>query len=367
MRKTALITGVLTAFALLAAAAAAKPGDLYITGNADLGEPDVVRVNPKTGDVDPVAELPDDRPADHAAFGKDGFLYVTDENLPGIFRVNVKTGDATLFSDDFEFEDSWALDVAPDGQLLVSDIDIPAIFGLTPPSPEANLLVEHDLEIEGIAAAANGKVYGTNFEDPAPGILGINLKTDAIDLLATFSGTDQAESITTSPDSKTVYVSRHLSIVSYKPKTDTTRTVSSDPLFGDLFDLELGFDGKLYVVDEDDGEVYRVGPKKGNTSTVADTGIETALGIAVQPPKCAGKFATVVGTQKKDKVKGSKGDDIIATLGGKDKVNAKGGNDIVCGGKGKDRLNGGKGKDKLLGQGGKDKLDGGPGKDKERQ
>ncbi len=70
--------------------------------------------------------------------------------------------------------------------------------------------------------------------------------------------------------------------------------------------------------------------------------------------KCAGKKATIVGTNRKDKLKGTKKRDVIAALGGKDTVKGKGGNDIICGGKGKDKLLGGPGKDKLLGQAGKD-------------
>jgi hypothetical protein len=357
VRKTGLCAGILLVFAIAAAPAAAKPGDLYIAGNEDPGEADVIRMDPKTGAVTPVAELPDGD-GDHAAFGKDGFLYVTDENLPGIFRVNVKTGQATLFSDDSEFQDAWALDVAPDGQLLVSDIDVPAIFGLKPPSPEANLLVEHDLEIEGIVATPNGKVYGTNFEDPAPGVLGIDIKAGTVESLATFGGTATAESITTSPDGKTLYVTREGSIESYRVKSDSVSNLSSDPDLDFPFDLDLGFDGKLYVVDAASFVVHKVNPKTGSQSVVGDTGMDNPLGIAVQPPKCAGKFATVVGTNKKDKIKGSKGPDIIAGLKGNDKIKGL---------KGKDRLCGGAGKDKLIGGPSKDKLKGGAGKDKERQ
>jgi Ca2+-binding RTX toxin-like protein len=360
VKKAGLIAGIVVALAIGAAPAAAKPGDLYIAGNEPSGSADVVRMDPKTGDVAPVAELPDDGDADHAAFGADGFLYVTDEDLPGIFRVNVKTGQATLFSDDADFVDAWALDVAPDGQLLLGDFDAEAVFGLRPPSQAATALVTDPQlgEIEGIAAAPNGKVYGTNFDDPAPGVLGINLKSGSVQILASFAGTDEAESITVAPDSKTVYVSRHTSIQSYTPKTDATHTISSDLAFDDLFDLELGFDGKLYVVDEDDADIYKVNPRTGATSTVGNSGQDTALGIAVQPPKCAGKFATVVGTNKKDKIKGSKGPDIIAGLKGNDKIKGL---------KGKDRLCGGAGKDKLIGGPSKDKIKGGAGKDVEKQ
>ena len=61
--------------------------------------------------------------------------------------------------------------------------------------------------------------------------------------------------------------------------------------------------------------------------------------------KCAGRRATIVGDDGKDKIKGTKKADVIVGNGGKDKIRGRGGNDRICGGKGKDKLIGGKGKD----------------------
>jgi uncharacterized delta-60 repeat protein len=85
-------------------------------------------------------------------------------------------------------------------------------------------------------------------------------------------------------------------------------------------------------------------------------------GAAGKSAKCAGKKATIIGTNGPDKLKGTKKRDVIAGLGGKDTIKGLGGNDLICGGKGKDKLLGGPGNDKLLGQQGKDFLKGGPGK-----
>ena len=78
---------------------------------------------------------------------------------------------------------------------------------------------------------------------------------------------------------------------------------------------------------------------------------------------CKGKVATIVGTNRKDKLTGTPAADVIAARGGNDKVSGLAGNDLICGGSGKDTLKGGKGNDKLYGQKGKDTLKGGPGKD----
>ncbi len=69
------------------------------------------------------------------------------------------------------------------------------------------------------------------------------------------------------------------------------------------------------------------------------------------------------GTSGKDKIKGTKGDDLIAGLGGKDVLKGGNGNDVLDGGAGNDVLKGGNGNDTLIGGPGKDKLDGGKGDD----
>jgi uncharacterized delta-60 repeat protein len=79
---------------------------------------------------------------------------------------------------------------------------------------------------------------------------------------------------------------------------------------------------------------------------------------------CAGKTATLTGTENAETLTGGDGDDVIAALGGKDKVNGGGGDDLVCAGDGNDTVKGGAGKDKLRGEDGKDKLSGGGGEDK---
>jgi Ca2+-binding RTX toxin-like protein len=78
---------------------------------------------------------------------------------------------------------------------------------------------------------------------------------------------------------------------------------------------------------------------------------------------CAGRRATLIGTDSADVIKGTKGPDVIAGNGGKDKLLGRGGKDRICGGTGKDKLKGGSGNDRLLGQAGKDTLTGGKGTD----
>lgn len=80
-------------------------------------------------------------------------------------------------------------------------------------------------------------------------------------------------------------------------------------------------------------------------------------------PRCAGKRATVIGTNGKNRLKGTKRADVIVALGGNDSIDGRGGNDLICAGGGDDKVAGGDGKDRLYGQSGKDSLKGGPGND----
>jgi len=66
-------------------------------------------------------------------------------------------------------------------------------------------------------------------------------------------------------------------------------------------------------------------------------------------PTCFGEFATPghLGTEKRDRILGTNGDDVIITLGGGDRVDGRGGNDKICTGEGKDSARGGSGDDMI--------------------
>lgn len=87
---------------------------------------------------------------------------------------------------------------------------------------------------------------------------------------------------------------------------------------------------------------------------------------------CDGLPATIVGTQHRDWLFGTRGDDVIVALGGPDVVFGFGGNDHIClgsgwdvafGGGGDDRVFGEDGGDWLFGDWGSDSLDGGDWRD----
>jgi Carboxypeptidase regulatory-like domain/RTX calcium-binding nonapeptide repeat (4 copies) len=82
--------------------------------------------------------------------------------------------------------------------------------------------------------------------------------------------------------------------------------------------------------------------------------------------RCFGKRATIVGTKKGERIRGTRRADVIFAGGGRDRVKGLGGKDRICGGPGKDRALGGAGTDRLDGGGRSDLLIGGPGSDQLR-
>ncbi len=76
---------------------------------------------------------------------------------------------------------------------------------------------------------------------------------------------------------------------------------------------------------------------------------------------CAGRAATIVGTDGDDDITGTAGNDVIHARRGNDTVRASGGDDVVCGGAGNDVLRGGAGNDDLRGEAGTDLCRGGGG------
>jgi glucose/arabinose dehydrogenase len=133
------------------------------------------------------------------------------------------------------------------------------------------------------------------------------------------------------------------------------------------------------------GTVYRLEPTSGSFPCMPQTsggdssgggGPPTSPPTVIPPPTetpppetrsptvtCAGRDATIAGTEVADQLFGTPGADVIVGLGGNDKLSGLAGNDLICGGAGEDKLKGGPGTDSLLGQKGKDKLEGGGGRD----
>jgi uncharacterized repeat protein (TIGR01451 family) len=101
------------------------------------------------------------------------------------------------------------------------------------------------------------------------------------------------------------------------------------------------------------------------TDPVPANNSETEATQVISPPtfNCAGRRATVVGTEGDDELTGTEGPDVIAALSGNDRIEGLGGDDVICGSGGEDAVKAGTGRDTLRGGGGDDQLRGGDGGD----
>jgi uncharacterized delta-60 repeat protein len=176
-----------------------------------------------------------------------------------------------------------------------------------------------------------------------------------------FGGDDEAFGIALQKNGKIVVAGTdltHMSVARLQPDGQLDSTFAKSGVATIAVGPNAG--GSAVAV-QDDGKIVVAGD---TINAVPMLALARLQGDPVRKGKCAGKKATIVGTNGRDKLKGTRKRDVISAGKGKDKVKGLKGNDIICGGKGRDKLIGGPGKDKLLGQQGNDKLLGGPGKDK---
>ena len=78
------------------------------------------------------------------------------------------------------------------------------------------------------------------------------------------------------------------------------------------------------------------------------TGLGPASSAPNDPIRCAGRRATIVGTDGADVIKGTPGDDVIQALRGPDQVQGRQGDDVICGGRGDDLVYGQSEDDRLV-------------------
>ena len=359
------LAGAMAAVAALVSAsgAFAAPGDVYV---ADRDAEDVWKLGPAGGDAISVSQFPAGASSAYGLkLGPDGFLYVADEDA-GVWRVDRNTGAKSLFS---PYPPSAnPIDVAfdPQGRLLVADFHDDSISfvdlttgALTPFAPAA---VPASSGYNSLAVLRDGTVFVSDENDGAvyrftpQGVRSALAENDPV--------LGEPDGLFVTPDEHYLYVGSFArqSYVRYDLRTGVREVL---PTSGSPYNTAMGLDGQLLYSDADDDHIELADLAGVVTRTFSsDPDFVEPRGIAVEPPLCAGRMPTVVGTPGADVLRGSAFADVILTQGGKDTVNALAGADVVCGGPGKDVLRGGPGKDKLLGQAGKDKLIGGKGKDK---
>jgi streptogramin lyase len=357
-RKLAVLVCVLgtTALATAATPAAAKKGDLIVSGFQDNA---LYRVNPKTGDVSDIHSGPPTNNVSYVTLEPNGSAVITDENGGGVWRIDLQDGSIDEVAPG-EFDAPYGIDRAPSGDLHVADYGSGLLSRIDRKTEDLSTIGPNDGSLAdfsyGIDVLTNSSTLLANTDSP-DGVVKVT-REGGVSTLISHPDLTSAQDVARVANGDIYVLDDSGDLFRYKRKTGTTSLVVPEAVDGSAYSIAPAPNGSIYVSDFS-GLINRVNPKTGDIDQVLpDTEINTIVGMELEPPECKGKLATIVGSNKNDKLKGSKFADVIVGLKGNDKIK---------GGKGKDRICGGKGKDKLSGQGGKDKLDGGPGKDKEVQ
>lgn len=337
---------------VFAASAVAKPGHV-IVGDSSAGE--VLRLKPN-GHVSLISD--DERlgaPND-SVFAANGQLYVADYEAfapaGAVFEVNPKTGKTKVLAKEDPLQQPDGIALAPDGDLYVTDLEADggSLFEVTLPEGEVNLISD-DPELTG----ALGVVAPPGSDPIVEGdgaLVAVDPGTGSVDVITDGSYTG-GDGLTRAPDG-TLYAvdSGENELLGIDPLTGDT-AVAAPEAFAQGYGLAFDFEGRVLTTDDD--SVWAVDPAEDTNDLLADE-FEYAEGLEVEPPKCEGRTATVVGTEGKDTIQGSEFKDVIAGLGGKDTLAGLEGRDRICGGDGPDTILGGPEDDRCDGGKGRDDL-----------
>jgi Ca2+-binding RTX toxin-like protein len=357
---------VLVLLTLASGTALAKPGDLLVGDNIG----DIVRVNPGTGLQTQVATSAAMQDASGIAFTRSGKLLVADYDAgPSdsgiIFKVDPKTGSVVPLAGTNLLQPVH-LELLANGTLYVPDLDsVPnRTFKVNPITGATSPLSGSLLGNYGIDQLANGTLVVSVLDSSS--IVRMNPRTGAFSTIASGPPLENPADLDVGPNGL-IYVAdsgagaaNKGALIEVNPRNGAMRTVADGDLFDDPPAVAIAPNGKAYLAQGSAAnDVFSVDLRTGAQSAVSNGDlVDAPEGIEVEPPRCAGQVATIVGSNKADRIKGSPFPDVIAGLGGNDRLKGLKGGDRICGGRGRDRLIGGKGRDKLRG---------GPGRDFQRQ
>lgn len=358
---SAIAAGALLA---LPAPSMAAPGDVFVMDSGAQPERILFEVPAAGGPPEVVADGPPFAFPDSAIFDRRRRLLLADSSAGKIFSVDPVSGSVTTFLESPALPEPVAPALGADGQLYVGN-DIPlGLFRVNPATKEITPLADATgvpdwASLYSMVIARDLTLYFTDgndevFQRPPGGPVSKFYEGPAL---------SNADGLVLSADERTLYVANGnvggLIAIDRATRIATpfATTTSADGL-GRLLD------GSVLSGNGDDKRLERISPS-GAVTTFSESALYgRPHGIAVQPPRCGGRLATVVGTTSRDVLRGSRFADVIASLAGNDAIKGLGGNDVICGDGGNDRLLGGKGRDRLLGAAGRDRLLGGRGADR---
>ncbi|HEX3562296.1 MAG TPA: hypothetical protein VHU24_05610 [Solirubrobacterales bacterium] len=380
---TRVLRGLLSGAALaillgaaLASPAAGTPGDLIVSGQTNFGTGALFRVDPRSGRVDELSEGPPFSDVSDLrsslVLAPDGQILVADPGAFGkgaIIRVNPATGNRNVVATGAPFGRPTGLALSPDGTLLVAGSG--GHFVTRIERSGARTIVADGIGSPQGLALLSSDVLLISGSNPASVRL-TDLRFGGTSTIASGPPLDLPTGIATAADGS-IFVADQGAHAIFRLESGRKVAVASGGLLQSPSGIAIAPNGQIFVADPEaagqevgsSGAILRIDPRTGSVTALATGPVPTEpSGIAIEPPVCDGRPATIVGSTGRDKLRGSPFADVIVGLGGRDSIKGAKGNDLICGGRGKDRIAGGKGNDRLVGGAGDDSVTGGPGRDR---
>ncbi|MDP3998523.1 MAG: calcium-binding protein [bacterium] len=154
--------------------------------------------------------------------------------------------------------------------------------------------------------------------------------------------------------------------------TDLYGGTTGEKTLADFFDESEGLEGiELFSINPGETRTINFTVKfpesAGNEFQNAGIVFDIIVGLAVEvPEECRNinfSNSPIFGTEKRDVLNGTNGNDLIFAFEGNDVVNGSNGDDCIVGGAGNDILHGSNGQDVIFGNEGDDRIDGSNGDD----
>jgi Ca2+-binding RTX toxin-like protein len=214
-----------------------------------------------------------------------------------------------------------------------------------------------------ITFTSDGTLYG--WSEATDDLVTINLASGAATVVGE-SGADYLGSGLSASPGDTLFFTGQLDIGNLMTISRTTvlPTIVAlmDGTVGDRINA-LAFDnrgtllGSRRLDNELDRDLIRINTSSGHiTSLGPSVDRLDAIEFSEAHPRCTGATANVLGTSRKDSLRGTKGRALVAGGRGNDGLRGRGGEDCVFGESGSDKAGGGPGKDKVVGGGGNDTM-----------
>jgi len=360
------VLGLLTPIVVVAAVAApasANPGDVYAL---DFSSAAVIKVSASGGNTGiALAEHPGIGNYSALALGPDGYLYVGDLDDGQVYRLDRATGATTLAA---TFPDSvgvWGFAFDLHGRLVAVDEGENTLTALDLATGRVETLLNAPgMGFGDLVFKRDGSVFIAEDRSAPLDDRVVQFANGSVKTVLTHPDLDGISDVSLSPDERYLYATSFSGESIIRRDLETGATAHFEVGFNPR---NIAFLRSQRLVVSTSGELRTLPFGSASSSLFsADPDLITPFDLVVDPPSCAGRTPTVVGTDGRDVIEGSRFVDVVATLGGRDTVRGLEGRDVVCGGGGKDKLRGGKGKDRLIGGPGRDRLSGGKGKDRLR-